>query len=292
MRRVSKLHLILFVVTFFSMVIAGVLQEHSGLFDQPSQLLRLVRQPGVLLDGVPFAVTLMLILLSHEFSHFFASHAHHTKATLPYFIPAPSIFGTLGAFIKMKSPIVTRKALIDIGASGPVVGFVFSVVASVIGLTQSEYVRADSLNNASDFVFGPSLLYYWLSRVLLGMPPGGETYFIDLHPMASAGWIGLFVTSLNLIPIGQLDGGHIAYALFGTFHRRLSIALVAILAIAGFLLWPGWLLWACLMVILGIKHPPVLFWETPLDPRRKMLGWSALVILILTFTPVPLALTL
>jgi membrane-associated protease RseP (regulator of RpoE activity) len=257
---------------------AGALQRGIDPFSEPSRII----------EGLPFALALMLILLSHELSHFFASHAHHTEATLPYFIPAPSIIGTFGAFIKMKSPIITRKALIDIGASGPVVGFVISVIASVVGLRLSSVVALEP--GEGMLSLGDNLLFLALAKLTKGVPPEGHD--IVLHPVAFAGWIGLFVTSLNLIPIGQLDGGHIVYALLGELHRKLSIALVAVLAVAGALYWPGWLVWACLMVILGIRHPPVLFWETPLDPRRKMLGWSALVIFVLTFTPRPFQITL
>jgi membrane-associated protease RseP (regulator of RpoE activity) len=278
MRNIPRIHIILFVATFLSMLGAGALQKGIDPFAEPARVL----------EGLPFAFTLMLILLSHELSHYFASKAHRTEATLPYFIPAPSIIGTFGAFIKMKSPIISRRALIDIGASGPIVGFVFSVAASIAGLAGSSVAELDP---ADGFLsLGDNLLFSALSRLILGVPPEGHD--ILLHPVAFAGWIGLFVTSLNLIPIGQLDGGHIAYALGGPLHRRISIALVAVLAVLGLSLWPGWAMWAALMVILGIKHPPVLYWETPLDPRRRLLGWTALIIFVITFTPEPFTIQL
>jgi membrane-associated protease RseP (regulator of RpoE activity) len=274
--KIPYIHIVLFVLTLFSTVIAGALQKGVDIFKEPYRLV----------EGIPFSLTLMLILLSHELSHYFASKLHRTKATLPYFIPAPSIIGTFGAFIKMKSPIVTRKALIDIGASGPIIGFGVSVVASVVGLMNSEVIVSSGEEYALSL--GDSLLFAFLAKVVLGVTPEG--YDILLHPIAFAGWIGLFVTSLNLLPIGQLDGGHIAFALFGNVHRFVSMALVIALAVLGFFIWTGWGLWAFLMIILGLRHPPVMYWETPLDPKRKFIGWLALTIFILTFIPAPFTL--
>lgn len=275
MKKIPYIHIILFVVTSFTTLLAGAIQKGIDPFNEP----------GRIIEGLPFSFTLMLILLGHEFSHYITSRMHHTKATLPYFIPAPTIIGTFGALIKMKSPIVSRRALIDIGASGPIVGFVISVIASVIGLANSEVVLAASLEHAIGL--GDSLLFSFLAKVVLNVTPEG--YDIVLHPVAFAGWIGLFITSLNLIPIGQLDGGHVAFALLGGKHRFVSITLVGVLAFLGFFLWSGWSIWAVLMLILGLRHPPVMYWETPLDPRRKLIGWIALVIFILTFIPVPFA---
>lgn len=231
----------------------------------------------------------MTILLCHELSHYIASIKHRTQATLPYFIPAPSIIGTFGAFIKMKSPIITRKALIDIGASGPIAGFIISVVACIAGLSMSKIVPVPDAGGA--LTLGDSILFSLLAKIVLGITP--EHHDVLLHPVAFAGWIGLFVTSLNLIPIGQLDGGHIAYAILGEKQRYLSVTLIAVLALLGAssLLgssgWEGWLLWAALMMILGIKHPPVLYWETPLDPKRRFVGLLSLVIFLITFIPEP-----
>lgn len=274
MKKIPVIHIVLFALTFSTTLVAGALQKGVNPLEEP---LRVV-------EGFPFALTLMLILLSHELSHYIASRTHHTNATLPYFIPAPSIIGTFGAFIKMKSPIITRKALIDIGASGPIIGFVISVAACIIGLSLSEVV---AVTKPSEYALslGDSLLFTFLSKVILGVTPEGHD--ILLHPIAFAGWIGLFVTSLNLLPIGQLDGGHIAFALLGEVHRVISTALVGLLAVLGLFLWGGWTLWAILMLVLGLRHPPVMYWENPLDPKRKLIGWMALVIFVLTFIPMP-----
>jgi membrane-associated protease RseP (regulator of RpoE activity) len=278
MKKIPILHLVLFVITFLTTLGAGALQKGINILQEPSRIV----------EGFPFAVTLMTILLIHELSHYLAARKHHTIATLPYFIPAPTFFGTFGAFIKMKSPIVTRRALIDIGASGPLAGFAVSVVACIAGLSMSTVVTL----SASDGVLtlGDSLLFSFLSMVILGITPDNAD--ILLHPVAFAGWIGLFVTSLNLIPIGQLDGGHIAFALLGDRHKNVSIVLIVILAVMGIFFWEGWAFWAGLMLLLGIKHPPVLYWELPLDRKRKRIGLIALIIFIITFVPSPFKVTL
>ncbi len=183
----------------------------------------------------------------------------------------------------MKSPIVTRKALIDIGASGPIVGFIISVIVSIVGLSLSKVVAIRETEGA--LRLGDSLLFSFLSNISLNYQTGSQD--ILLHPVAFAGWIGLFVTSLNLIPVGQLDGGHIAYALLGEKHVYLSKLLVLVMVPLGLLLWPGWAIWAVLLLILGLRHPPVLYWEASLDPKRRFIGWLALVIFVLTFIPVP-----
>lgn len=279
MKKIPYLHIVLFILTCLSTLSAGALQQG----------INIIKTPGRIIEGLPFAGTLMTILLCHEFSHYVASKKNHTVATLPYFIPAPSIFGTFGAFIKMKSPIVTRSALIDIGASGPISGFIISVAACIIGLHASKMIPLPQAEGTLSL--GDSILFSFLSRIVLGPTP--EHYDILLHPIAFAGWIGLFVTSLNLIPIGQLDGGHIAYAMLGERHRHVSRILVAVLALLGvsslfgFPGWEGWLVWAILMLALGIKHPPVLYWESPLDPKRTAAGLLALAIFIVTFIPSP-----
>ncbi len=273
MKKFPFLHLILFVLTLLSTITVGAMQRGINVFEEPAKIY----------TGLPFAVTLVTILLSHELSHYFASKKHKVKATLPYFIPAPTIIGTFGAFIKMKSPIISRKSLIDIGASGPIAGFVVSVIASVIGLNLSDVVSV--AENKGALGLGDSLLFSFLSRLIIGIPP--ENHDILLNPIAFAGWIGLFVTSINLLPIGQLDGGHITYALIGDSHAFVSKLLIIVLLLLGVLLWEGWLIWGILLVFLGVRHPPVIYWEMSLDRRRKSIGFLALLILLITFIPVP-----
>jgi membrane-associated protease RseP (regulator of RpoE activity) len=273
MRKIPFLHISLFVLTFLSTLLVGAVQTGADLIEEPSKIYK----------GIPFSLTLMIILLSHELSHYFSSRKHGVEATLPYFIPAPTIFGTFGAFIKMKSPIVTRKALIDIGASGPIAGFIISVIATIIGLNMSEIVLSAQAKGALNL--GDSLLFSLLSRIILGVTPSDSD--ILLNPVAFAGWIGLFVTSINLIPVGQLDGGHIAYALFGEKHNRLSFILIFVMVLFGLFLWEGWFVWAVLLLIFGLRHPPVIYWEVPLDSKRKFIGWLAFIIFILTFIPTP-----
>jgi membrane-associated protease RseP (regulator of RpoE activity) len=273
MKKFPFVHLLLFILTLLSTLFVGAMQTGVDLLKEPVKLYK----------GVPFSLTLMTILLSHELSHYFTSKKHGIKATLPYFIPAPTIIGTFGAFIKMKSPIVTRKALIDIGASGPIAGFIISVLATIIGLQMSEVVPIAKTRGVLNL--GDSILFSFLAKLVLGVTPADSD--ILLNPVAFAGWIGLFVTSINLIPVGQLDGGHIAYALLGEKHIRLSFLLILVMVSLGLLLWEGWFVWAVLLLILGLRHPPVIYWEIPLDYKRKFIGWLALVIFVLTFIPVP-----
>lgn len=274
MKRIPFLHIILFVLTFFSTLAVGAL--HDGV--------NILKDPLMLYRGLPFSFTLLFILMTHELSHYLASRRHHVEATLPYFIPAPTLFGTMGAFIKMKSPIETRNALMDIGASGPIAGFVVAVAASAVGLFFSKVVQVQPAEGM--ITLGDSLLFKCLSWLILGDVPQNHDVF--LHPVALAGWIGFFVTSINLLPIGQLDGGHIAYALLGERHVLISRVLAGVMAALGLFVWEGWIVWSVLLFILGLKHPPIIYPFVPLDPVRRKIGWISLVIFILTFTPVPI----
>lgn len=275
MRRSPFLNLGLFVFTFFSTLAVGAL--HAGV--------NLIEKPQDILQGLPFSLSLLLILLVHEFAHYITSRRHGIEASLPYFIPAPTLFGTLGAFIKMRSAITTRNALMDIGASGPIAGFAVSIIAIVVGLHYSK-IQALPPQTGDIIVLGDSLLFIALTKIVIGSIP--DTYDVYLHPVAFAGWIGFFVTSLNLIPAGQLDGGHIAFAILGEKHRWLSKVMIGLLLLLGYF-FQGWLVWAVLLLLLGSKHPPILFPEVPLDPKRKAIGLIALLIFIVTFIPVPVS---
>jgi membrane-associated protease RseP (regulator of RpoE activity) len=274
MKKIPFLHLVLFILTFGTTLVVGALYAGANIFDEPMLIYK----------GLPFSSALLLILLTHEFSHYIASKKHKVKATLPYFIPAPTLFGTFGAVIKMKSPITTKNALMDIGASGPIAGFVVSLIAAVIGLRYSEVVQMTM--SEGSMIFGDSLMFIGLTKLIIGTVP--ENYDVLLHPIGIAGWIGFFVTALNLLPIGQLDGGHIAYALLGKRHTSLSVVLIGFMTIFGLVHFTGWLFLAFLMLILGFRHPPIIYSEIPLDRKRKIIGWVALVIFIVTFTPVPI----
>jgi membrane-associated protease RseP (regulator of RpoE activity) len=276
-----KIHLLLFVLTAFSTLIAGsyFIAEYNLLSEFPKHLLH------GLAVGVPFAMPLMLILGGHEMAHYVNSRRHKVIATLPYFIPFPNLFGTLGAVIKMKSRIRDKSALIDIGASGPIVGFILSVAVCSIGLSMSHVVPAHAPAPGKT-VLGGSLLYNCLMSIFL--KGDLHTHAVDLHPVAVAGWVGLFVTSINLMPVGQLDGGHVAYAFFPKRHRLISKIFIVALIVMG-LGFPGWLIWGMLLLfVLGTKHPPVENPNEPLDWKRRAIGILSFVIFIITFTPIPI----
>lgn len=240
--------------------------------------------PWSIVQGLPFAVTLLLILGIHEFGHYFTARRYGITVTLPYFIPAPVGLGTFGAFIKMKSPVTDRRALFDVGIAGPLAGLCVALPAIVVGLRWSKLILTGSDEHAG-IALGTPLLFSLLQWLTLGpIPQGGD---VLLHPVAFAGWIGLFVTALNLLPIGQLDGGHIAYALVGKRHRMVAICALLVLVGMGIAYWPGWLFWASLSLILGLKHPPPLNDVTRLDERRRLVGFASLLLLLSVITPSP-----
>ena len=284
------LQALLFLTTLLSTLLVGAqLQSNfqGGLplfsLDQGLFPLRwILAQPSRLLLGMPFAFMLMAILLAHELGHYFACRRFGVDASLPYFIPAPTLIGTMGAFIRIRSHIPSRQALFDIGVAGPIAGFVLAVPALVFGLAWSRFSPA--VAHASDLQLNNPAIFY-LFRFLV---PAAGKYSMDaliLHPVAIAAWIGMFATALNLLPGGQLDGGHILYALFPRTHKLASRSLLFALLLMGPFLWLGWLLWAAVLAVFG-RHPYVPQ-AGPLGRKRAALGAFVLLMLLLTFTPVP-----
>jgi membrane-associated protease RseP (regulator of RpoE activity) len=239
---------------------------------------------AALISGLPYSITLMAILLVHEFGHYFAARSFGVRSTLPYFIPFPSLVGTMGAVIKTKSPIPHRRALFYIGIMGPMPGFILSLAAVFVGIYLSD-VRPFHAGSEGGFILGSSFLVAMIIKLIHGSIPAG--YHIFLSPYARAGWFGFLITSLNLMPIGQLDGSHILYALVGKKQLVFGWAFFAILIALSFI-WEGWIVWIIMtLAFLMVGHP-----EIP-DGRRlsdveKMLGWICMVILLLTFVPIPI----
>jgi membrane-associated protease RseP (regulator of RpoE activity) len=271
------IHVVLFLTTLLTTTLAGSFQAGVNPFADPWLLTR----------GLPFSITLMSILLVHEMGHFVVSRWHGVEATPPYFIPGPPfLIGTFGAFIRMRTP-TSRLALFDVGAAGPWAGFLVAVPAVLYGLAHSD-VRPLVAGSSGGIELGDSLVFGFLARLVLGVSPNDVT--IMLHPVALAGWFGLFVTFLNLLPVGQLDGGHVIYALLGRAHRWVARAGVAVILVLATFGWQGWLLWAVMVTMLGLDHPPT-FDDRPLDPRRRVAAWLTIGLFIGTFMAVPIQLT-
>ena len=271
------INLALFVATVFSVVLMGALNEGANPLEDPTSIVL----------GIPFAATLLAILGTHEFGHYFAAKRHRVAVTLPYFIPMPlSFVGTFGAFIQLRSPVRNRNQLFDVGVAGPLAGMVIAIPLLLIGLALSP---VQPLPAEEGFIMeGNSLLYVGAKYLIHGqvLPRDGVDVF--LHPMAFAAWFGLLVTAFNLLPVGQLDGGHVVYTLIGDKIRYAGTLFVGILLLMGIALWQGWFFWAILIFLLGVGHPPPLNDVTPLGSRRKLLAVLTIILFLLVFVPVPL----
>ncbi|MBI5562390.1 MAG: site-2 protease family protein [Deltaproteobacteria bacterium] len=270
------LAVVLLIATILTTTAAGAAYRGVDVFANPYDMVK----------GITFSFSLLLVLGTHELAHFIASRRHGVYTTLPLFIPGPPIYpmiGTFGAVIRIKSPITTRSALVDIGVSGPLCGFVMAFFVLAYGLTLSTVVPYAPTGEA--LAFGAPLLYKMLANLIIGTVPEGHE--VLLHPAAFAGWIGMFVTAMNLLPMGQLDGGHVVYALIGRRHRAFSIAVALSLVVIGYFTWPGWYLWAGLTSLLGLRHPPVMDEDVPLDGKRRVMAAVALAVFVLTFMPTP-----
>ena len=291
----------LLLATFFTTTTLGAYWTLASRTDVVTTLLPLlgpetiaaVWSSGELLAiGLSFSVPVLLILLCHELGHYLACRRYGVHATLPYFVPAPFALGTLGAFIRIRSPIRDKRQLFDIGVAGPLAGFAALLPILVYGIARSRPTPVTVATTDAEWGGtvllqpGDSLAMGLITRLLHGdLPPGTV---LDLHPFALAAWVGLLATSLNLLPLGQLDGGHLLYAVFGSRQRRLALPLWLLLVAAGLFWWKGWLVWATIVLVLGLKHPPLWDEREPLGPGRLALAALALLLLLLCFMPVPL----
>jgi hypothetical protein len=305
-------NIILFFITFISIIFSGIFTTYTGPITSNIAIIW-SHIKGNLGQSLAFAISLLSILTAHEFGHYFAARYHKTKVTLPFFIPFPlSPFGTMGAFIRLLEPPRNKKVLLDIGLAGPIAGLVIAIPVLVIGLSLSTIEPLPTVL-PDDFVLeGNSLLYlalkyivhgswlptpgsfqglhpiiYWIRYFFTGLPLPRGGMDVLIHPVAWAGWAGLLITSLNLLPAGQLDGGHLIYSLFGEKSKRVRPIVLVILVILGFM-WSGWWLWAFLILFLGRMRAEPLDEITDLDRGRKIVARIGLIIFFLVFTPVPL----
>jgi|SRR5580704_2025369 Zn-dependent protease len=248
-----------------------------------SPILLPVQHPSILLLGIPYSFTLLAILLAHEMGHFFACKIYGIDASYPYFLPAPTLVGTFGAFIRIRSPITTRRALFDIGIAGPIAGFVLTVPAMAWGVAASKIIPGTE--DQAIIIFGVPRLMQMFNSLF---HPGADPSWLLLHPVGRAAWVGCLVTALNLLPAWQLDGGHIMYALNSRYHFPISVA-VALTLIAGGTIAPLWYFWGAVLLVLSwrYRHPPLLNRWEPLDSQRKLWAIAALAIFLLCFMPQP-----
>lgn len=306
------LHIALFVITFITTVISGV--EWTTGMPSPYEFSDLSK-------GLPYSLSILLIITFHEFGHYFAAMYHKVRSSLPFYIPFPPIpyfinFGTMGAVIRTKSPVLSNKAMFDIGIAGPIAGFIVSLAILIYGFTHlpgveyllkihPDYFSPEYGKSGMQLVFGDSILFLFLKEMFVSkdvfFPPMSEIYH---YPYLTAGWFGLFITAMNMMPIGQLDGGHISYAMFGeNKHYKfssISFIIIFIIGIVGIvesflelnigLGWSGWLFWSLILYfVIKLKHPPVRNF-TELDKSRMILGYISYIIFVISFSPAPLML--
>ena len=293
-RRPIVLPLVLFLLTVLSTLSVGAEFARSyARGDEPfssdeNPFVTMVQpfyHPALLRLGIPFSFTLLTILLAHELGHYFACRIHGIEATYPYFLPAPTLFGTFGAFIRIRSPIPTRRALFDVGLSGPVVGFVFAFPALLFAVANSKFLPPEAWDPNALHFGNPPLVHLLVAL----LHPHANPQQLLLHPVGRAAWVGLLVTALNLLPAWQLDGGHILYSLNSAHHRRISLFVGLTVLAMGWFAWYGWYLWGGLILAFSwfFRHPPLLDRWQPLDPARRLWAIGGLIIFILSFTPWP-----
>jgi membrane-associated protease RseP (regulator of RpoE activity) len=300
-RRKYWIHVVLLLLTFFTTLVVGARLQWNFTHGLPPfdmdvggyfPLLWAVRGHYLLL-GLPFSLTLMLILLAHEMGHYLYCVKYRVAATLPFFIPFPTLIGTLGAFIRIRSPLRSRKILFDIGIAGPIAGFVVATVVLFLSLGRSHVAPFGAA--PADIEIGYPLIFSVVRKTLAAMGSADALRGIPLtrlylHPVAIAAWVGMLATSLNLLPGGQLDGGHIVFAVAPQAHKNVSRLTIAALIPLGIFAWTGWLLWAVLLRVVAMRHPPVPEWPD-ISAGRRILAVFALAMLVLTFMPMPIAQT-
>ncbi len=306
------LHISLFLITFITTTIAGAEWTTGSM--GPFEL-------SYLKIGLPYSIAILFIITCHEFGHYFAARYHKVNSTLPYYIPFPTVpglisFGTMGAVIKTRTPVQSNKAMFDIGIAGPLAGFVACLIVLIYGFTHvpgvdyllkihPDYFSPNFGKEGYNLIFGNTLLFSFFKWIFIGhsqfFPPMSEIYH---YPFLCVGWFGLFITAMNMIPVGQLDGGHIGYTMFGAKkHYTIAIISFFVLMILGLLGvieailnmslplgWAGWLFWALILYfIIKLKHPPVAE-ENELNPFRKFLGYFSYFIFLISFSPAPIIL--
>jgi Peptidase family M50 len=288
------LHIILFLATIFTTLVVGARMEFNFQHNLPffytsnestSSIFPLTwaLHSSHILLGIPFSLTLMLILMAHEMGHYLFCRYYGVDATLPFFIPFPSLFGTMGAFIRIRSPIRSRAALFDIGIAGPIAGFVTAVVVLVLSLPLSKIASPSA--PAPDIQLGYPLIFSLIRKML---PQGTiPLQAVNLHPTAIAAWVGMFATALNLLPGGQLDGGHIVFSLAPAAHRKISWLTILVLIPLAFFSCYIWLVWAIVLRVTSMRHPMVAEWPA-VTGLRRWIAALGLIMLILTFCPTPL----
>ncbi len=275
LQRPPMVNILLFILTFLSVLLTASFYRYGYSITDDLSLA---------ISGMPFAITLMGILLVHEMGHFWAGYKRQVVMSYPFFIPAPTLLGTFGAVIKGRTPIKSKNDLILIGASGPLAGAVPAIIALAIGYAQSTVTSLEGLSGS--LYFGDSLLTAGIRLAVLGQLPANHT--VVLSQIAQAGKVGLLVTMINLLPLGQLDGGHILYGLVGKLQHKLAILFLIFLAGIG-TIWNGWWVWLALAIIMKPFHPPVINNDIVPDKRHKIMGWIAVILFILTFVPMPIS---
>jgi membrane-associated protease RseP (regulator of RpoE activity) len=279
------INVVLFVATVLATLLTGAANEiaQTGM-TLDTMMTAMLRHPALLLTGLPFSLTLMSILLCHEMGHYIVGRRYNAPVSLPYFIPMPlaGLFGTMGAVIVQRAPFEERRSLFDIGLAGPLAGLVVALPLLVYGLATSKVGPI----TPGGLMEGNSILYLAIKYLVFGRILPGNGMDVFLNPVAWAAWGGLLITSLNLLPVGQLDGGHILYALLGKHAWPVAFGVVGLLVVMGFF-WSGWFLWAFLVFVFGVRHPAPLNDLSPMGLRRTLVGIGVLVLFVLTFTPIP-----